>query len=336
MEERLRFGILGGAGIARAAVAPAIEAASNAELVAIGSRDHERTKRAFGAGERIVVTDYESLLADRSIGALYIPLPNGLHAEWALRAAEAGKAVLCEKPLALNEEEGKRLAARCRELNVPLMEAFMYRSHPQHKRVAEIVQSGEIGDVVEVRAHLAVNIMDPPDRNNVRFDPALGGGSILDMGCYTVSICRMIFGEEPADISARAHVDPRFGVDISAAALLTFPRDRMGVVSCSFAGNSQGSYVVVGRKGVIEVPRAIIPGLGSRVGEAVIIVADGDGRRREEVVAPIDQYRLMVEGFSAAVLGGRPVPLPPADSIANMRVLDAWSHSAANGTRVKI
>jgi D-xylose 1-dehydrogenase (NADP+, D-xylono-1,5-lactone-forming) len=212
----------------------------------------------------------------------------------------------------------------------------MYRFHPQHQRVRKILNSGEIGDVVEVRAHLAVNIMDPPDATNVRFMPELGGGALLDMGCYTVSICRLLFGDEPLAVTASWQVDPRFGVDVSAAGVLEFAGGRTGIVSCSFLGNSQGSYSVVGRNGIIEVPRAIIPGLGSRLGEALVIVADGDGKRREEVIEPVDQYRLMIESFSDAVLGKQPVPIHPDDSVRNMQVLDALARSAREGIRVVI
>ncbi len=121
--------------------------------------------------------------------------------------------------------------------------------------------------------------MSPADPRNVRFIPDLGGGSLLDMGCYTVSICRMMLGMEPLSVLGSWHVDPRFDVDVSAAAVLDFPEGRRGVISCSFLGNAQGSYTVVGRSGAIEVPRAIIPGLGTRVGEALVILADADGRR---------------------------------------------------------
>ena len=156
------------------------------------------------------------------------------------------------------------------------------------------------------------------------------------MGSYTVSICRLVFGDEPVAVTASWQIDPRFGVDISAAGILESAGLRTGIVSWSFLGNGQGYYSVVGRRGVIEVPRAIIPGLGSRLGEALVIVADGDGRRREEVLEPVDQYRLMIESFSESVLSRRPVPIHPEDSGANMRVLDAIARSAREGVRVAV
>ena len=336
MPKRVRLGVLGGAGIAKAALFPAIGAARNAELVAVGTRDPERARQSLDLGSDVRLVSYESLIGDPNIDAIYVPLPNALHAEWSLKAAEAGKAVLCEKPLALDAAEAERLATRCAALGTPLMEGFMYRSHPQHERVRQILDAREIGDVTEVRAHLAVNIMDPPDAANVRFQPELGGGALLDMGCYTVSICRFILEEEPVAVTCSWQIDPRFNVDVSAAGILEFAGGRTGVVSCSFLGNSQGSYSVVGRRGVIEVPRGIIPGLGSRLGETLVIIADGDGRRREELIEPVDQYRLMIESFSDAVLGQRPIPIHPDDSVRNMRVLDALALSAREARRVVI
>ena len=154
MPERVRFGVLGGAGIAKAALFPAIQAAENAELVAVATRDPERARESLGLEKGVRLLTYEALVTDRAIDAVYIPLPNSLHVEWSLKAAEGGKAVLCEKPIALDAAEAKHLAARCAELGTPLMEGFMYRSHPQHQRVRQILDSGEIGDAVEVRAHL--------------------------------------------------------------------------------------------------------------------------------------------------------------------------------------
>jgi D-xylose 1-dehydrogenase (NADP+, D-xylono-1,5-lactone-forming) len=332
MPKSLRWGVLGTAGIARAAVIPAIKASRNGSLVAVGSRNPAAARNAFAASHAVPFLSYDALIADPEVDAVYIPLPNSHHADWAIRVAEAGKAVLCEKPLALDAAQAARIVARCKQLGVPLMEGFMYRSHPQHARVREIIESGEIGDVVEVRAHLCVDIMNPTDPNNVRFRPELGGGALMDMGCYAVSICRMMLAGEPSRVFAHSYVDPTYRVDVSTAAVLEFPEGRMGVISCSFLGNGQGSYIVVGRKGSIEVPRGIILGLGTRLAEPLLIITNGDGGRREEALPAVDQYRLMIESFADAVLAGTPVPLSPLDSIENMRVLDAIARSGRLGT----
>ena len=254
-----------------------------------------------------------------------------MHLEWAIRAAEAGKPVLLEKPLALNLDEAAKIVEAFERRNVPLMESFMYRFHPQHRRVRELIDLGVIGEVVEVRTHLSVDIMNPPDPANIRMKPELGGGALLDMGCYMISVARMVFAAEPVAVRGWWKRDARFGVDVAAAGVLEFPGKRAAMVSCSFEGFGNGFYSVIGRKGVIEAPRGIIQGLGTRIGEALIIIMDADGRRTEEAIPHFDHYQLIVEAFADAVLNNTPVPLPMSDSLANMRALDAFARIRARG-----
>lgn len=337
MAEKLRWGILGASAIARNAVAPAIRNSRNNVLAAIASRDAARGNAfALQLGIPRTLSSYEALIADPSIDAIYNPLPNSLHAEWSRRAADAGKAVLCEKPLTVTAPEATQLVDDCRKLGRPLMEAFMYRFHPQHVRVRELIAAGAIGEVVEVRAHLSGDQYNPLDPANVRFDPNLGGGALLDMGCYGISICRMIFDEAPASVTGWWRKDDRFGVDATCAGVLEFSGGRIGLISASFAASGSGFYTIIGRNGTIEVPRGIIPGQGKRVPETLIVVSDPLGHRREEHLPAIDQYQLMVEAFADAVLAGRPVPLSNEDSLANMRVLDAFARSARSGRRETI
>lgn len=332
MPAKLRWGVLSTAAIARSAVAPAIKVSTNGVLHAVASRNPSSAEAfARDLGVERVLPSYEALIADPDIDAIYNPLPNALHAEWSRRAAEAGKAVLCEKPLALDAAEAEQLIGDCAAAERPLMEAFMYRFHPQHRRVRELIADDAIGDVVEVRSHLSVNLMSPPDPANVRFVPALGGGALLDMGCYAISICRMIFGETPERVRAWWRKDLEFGVDVSAAGVLEFSGGRVGLASCSFVGGGQGFYTVVGRKGTIEVPRAIIPGQGDRLSETLIVISNAQGERRVEELPAVDQYQLMVEAFADSVLNGAPVPLANTDTIANMKVLDAFARAAASG-----
>jgi predicted dehydrogenase len=333
----LRIGILGAAGIAKVAVVPAIEGSRNARVVALATRDPERgAEWARSLGLALVPASYEAVIADRDVDAVYIPLPNSHHAEWTIRAARAGKAVLCEKPLARTAAEAEAAIRACAESGVVLMEGFMYRFHPQHARVRELIAAGAIGDVVEVQAHLSVDLMSPIDPSNVRFKPELGGGALLDMGCYVVHIARNVFGEEPAAVLGRWTVDPGFGVDVEAAGVLEFSNGRVALVSCSFRGNGQGFYRVVGRRGLIDVPRAIIPGLGERIAETVVTVVDANGAREDMVMPPVDQYRLMIEAFADAVAEGRRQEPTASDSVANMLALDAFAQSAREGRRVRI
>jgi predicted dehydrogenase len=332
MAGKLRWGVLGASAIAASAVGPAIRASRNGTLAAVASRDATRGKAfADRLGIPRVVASYEALIEDKAIDAIYNPLPNSMHAEWSRKAAAAGKAVLCEKPLTVTAAEAEQLVDDCRKLGRPLMEAFMYRFHPQHRRVRELIESDAIGEVVEVRAHLSANLAQPADPANVRFIPDLGGGVLLDMGCYGISIARMIFGEVPTKVRGWWELDEKYGVDMTTAGILEFSGGRIGLVSGSFRADGGGFYTVVGRKGTIDVPRGIIPGQGKRVSETIIIVADPLGRRREEELPAVDQYQLMIEAFADAVLEGRPVPLSNEGSIENMHVLDAFARSARSG-----
>lgn len=330
MADRLRWGVLGAADIARNQVIPAIQGSSNGVVMALASRDVEKGRAmARELGIARVYGRYQDVLDDPEIDAIYNPLPNTLHAEWTIKAAEAGKAILCEKPLAVSAGEAERVAEVCARRGVPLMEAFMYRFHPQNVRMRELLAQGAIGEVREVRASLCVRLMEPPDPANVRLQRQLGGGTLLDMGCYTVNATRMAFGAEPLRVKAWQDIDERFGVDVTTAALLEFSDRRLGLMSCSFRTGDEGWYMVAGSHGTIEAPNAIIPGYGPRLAETTLIIADPNRRRHEERFPPANQYRLMAESFADTVLTGAPVPLPPQDAILNMRVLDAIVRSAA-------
>ena len=332
MTERLRWGVLSTANIARIAIIPAIQTSAFGRVEVLASRDIEKAKDvARSLGIARVVGSYEALLEDPDVDAVYIPLPNAMHAEWTIRAAEAGKSVLCEKPLATSADDVRRQIEACIKHGVSLMEGFMYRFHPQTRRVQELIASGVIGQVREVRAHLSVNIMRTLDSANIRYRDTLGGGALLDMGCYTVNISRMIFGREPERVVGRMLVDPNLGVDTRAVAILEFA-EGIGVISCSFAADGQGSYTIVGTEGTIEVPRGILPGLGTRVAEGLVVVIDPNGSRREELFEPANQYKNMVDAFAEAVLNKRPVPLPPEDGLNNLKILEALARSSAKNT----
>lgn len=337
MVSRLRWGVLGTAGTARAHVVPAIQASSNGSVTAVAGRDADRSEKFAAAfGIPVVFDGYEALLASPDIDAVYIPLPNSLHAEWSLRALESGKAVLCEKPLAATAGAAARVVDAFAAKNMPLMEGFMYRFHPQNRHVLKLIADGAIGEVREVRAHLSVRIMEPLDPENIRFKSEMGGGSLLDMGCYAINIARSIFGEEPRSVMGSLDIDPALGVDVSAAGILEFEGSRSALVSSSFKAGGQGAYQVIGSKGTIEVPRALLPGMGSRIAEGLVVLVDEDGRRTDTRFDPVDQYRLMVEAFAGSVLAGKPVPYDPRDSVKNLVVCDAIIASHHSGRRVEL
>ncbi len=321
----LRWGILGAANIARRQVAPAIQRSEGSTVVALASRDKERGQTvAAELGIPRVYDRYQDLLDDPDVDAIYNPLPNSLHAEWSIRAAEAGKAILCEKPLARDAVEAAHMARECARLGVPTMETFMYRFHPQNVRVRALIAQGVIGVVGQVRSGFGFR-MHPLDPANVRLQASLAGGALMDVGCYAVNAARLVFGDEPLRATAWRDIDPAFGVDTALSGVLEFPNHRYATVDCSFTSGYSGWYMVVGSEGVIEVPRAFTP----LRDETVIVHTDKNNARREERFAGVDQYQLMVEAFAHSIVAGSPVPWPLDDAVANMRVLDALARSAA-------
>jgi xylose dehydrogenase (NAD/NADP) len=271
---------------------PAIAASSNGSLLAIASRDRARA-REFASRHAVarVSATYEELLRDPEVQAVYIPLVNSVHKEWTLRAVAAGKHVLCEKPLGMNAREVEEMGAAADKAGVLLMEAFMYRFHPRPRAFVN-----ELRNPVHVKASFGFPLKDP---QNVRMKKELGGGALLDVGCYTVSISRWILGE-PDGVAAWAHGGE---VDMTVSALLHFPGGATAAVWASFESPEEQELTVVTKEG------------------------------RERLERPFssrdpDPYRLMVESFGESVLEGRPAVLPISDSVANMRVLDRIAEAA--------
>ena len=292
---RLGWGILGAANIARRAMLEAIAASRNGRVVAMASRDPQRAREMLAPyPEARVFESYESLLADPRIDLVYNPLPNSLHREWTLRALEAGKHVLCEKPIGLNAREAEEMAAAASAAGKHLMEAFMYRFHPAMR---ELVASSR--NAIHVEASFGFKVRDAAD---IRVQSAMGGGALLDVGCYTVSVARWILGE-PDHVVARSTI--RNGVDMTTSALLHFPGGPTAAAWCSL--ESAG------------------------VQELMVITPDDVLRRSPAFNArhdPDDPYQLMVESFADSVIHDRPVEIPLSESIANMLVLDRIAEAA--------
>jgi predicted dehydrogenase len=294
------------------------------DLRGIASRTRERAAEAArDLGLLKAYGSYEELLADREIEAVYIPLPNHLHAEWVKKAADAGKHVLCEKPFAMNAQEAEQAVRHAERKGVLVMEAFMYRFHPQWKRAREIVRSGEIGEVQSVNTIFSYMLTDPTNIRNVL---SSGGGGIPDIGCYAVSSARFLVGREPARVVSLVHRDPKLKTDILTSGILDF-----GVARAVFTVGTQ-SYPwqrvdVLGSGGElsVQIPFNPFPDVPMRVD-----VTTGVGPRTYLSPAA-DQYVEMFEPFSRAVREGGPVPTPPQDAIDNMKVLDALFRSEKSG-----
>ena len=325
----LRWGVLGSANIARKALVPAIGAAVGNDLVAVASRDAATAERfAHASGASHWYADYQSLLDDAQIDAVYVPLPNALHAEWTVRAVEAGKHVLCEKPLATSPAECRRMHAAADEAGVRLMEAFMYRHHPRTQRVLELVHDGAIGELRWVRASFSFTVADPA---NVRLDAALAGGALMDVGCYGVDVARALVGAEPDLAQAHAVWGPS-GVDQTLVGSLRFPNGVVAQIACSLAAPRTETFEVVGREGRIHVSKAFLP--GSEACDAWL--ERGDAAPERLTFEGVDQYRLMVEAFSDAVRDAT-APALGQDGAMNLRSIEGLYASAhAGGVSVPI
>jgi predicted dehydrogenase len=317
----LRWGILSTANIATEKVIPGILAGERCEVVAIGSRDLARGRAvAERHGIARVHGSYGALLADPDVDAVYIPLPNHLHGEWTLAAARAGKHVLCEKPLATTAAEAEQMIEGCREAGVLLMEAFMYRLHPSWVAVRELVASGRIGRLTAVDSWFSYFNDDPANIRNIR---EYGGGALFDIGCYPVNLSRMLFGGEPEGVVATVVRDPGGGVDTLTSGILEFPA---GVASftCTIRAEDDQQVDVYGTKGRISIP---IPfNIPPHLPTQVHVIAGGDPpvapATETLTFAPADPYAVEAGAFAAAVLDGTPVPTPPQDAVANLRVIE--------------
>ncbi|HEX7066411.1 MAG TPA: Gfo/Idh/MocA family oxidoreductase [Bacillales bacterium] len=331
--DKVRWGVLGNANIARKALVPAIKAAGSAELKGIASRQSKKAERAAEElGFDKHYGSYEALLADPEIDAVYIPLPNGLHAEWVAKAAKAGKHVLCEKPAALTAAEAAKMIEECRRHEVLFMEAFMYQFHPQHERVKEIIADGEIGDVRVMRSQFSFAMKDPA---NVRLNRELGGGCLYDVGCYCIHAARYILAQEPSKVYAQAHLDAEFdNVDMTTAGMLSFEKDIQLLFDCSFESFPQENYQVIGEKGNIQVTHPFRPDK-NKDGKARIYITTEDGEKREESI-PGEAYALQVEHFSQCVLDGTEPVYSGEQTIQNMKVIDACYESIRSGETVEL
>lgn len=330
MDRRVRWGVLGCAGIAAKAFIPAVLASRNGVPAAIAARDPSRARAwADRFGFARAAATYAELVADPDVDAIYNPLPNDLHAPWSVRAMEAGKHVLCEKPLALDAAEAAAMAGAAGSAGVLLMEGFMYKFHPQIDRALGLVRSGGLGAVRSVRSSFTFRFAR--EGANYRWSPAMGGGAFYDVGCYTVSAARLFLGDEPVSAFARARIDPATGVDMTAAALLEFPDGRFALCDASFESAFQSRLTVAGDEGTLRLDRAF-----SAKDFDVAVEVERGGAVERLAVPRADMFRLMIEHFGDAVLGRAPLRVPVSDALANARALDACFASIRTGGPVLI
>lgn len=332
MGEKLRWGVLGAARIADAIV-KGIGLTSNSELAAVASRDSAKGSD-WGKEHSVanVFDSYEELLASDLVDAVYIPLPNGLHKEWSVRAAEQGKHVLCEKPLAADAREVEELIATRDRTGIKIMEAFMYRFHPQTARTRQLLADGAIGEVKIIRASFDFYLRRTHD---VRWSKELAGGALMDVGSYCVNVANLLVGGLPSSVTAQAVWTPE-GVDISFAGTLEYPNGTLALIDCSFqVGTTMQQHLEVsGTEGLLRVPRPFSKGPD----DAVITVdkSDNTSPPDEIRVQGANHYHLMVEHFADAVLNEAEPAYTLEESLANTRVLDALKEAAWSGNKIRV
>jgi predicted dehydrogenase len=330
MDRKVNWGVLGCAGIAEKAFIPAVRESRNGVLAGIAARDEARAKAwADRFGFLKSHRTYQELVEDPAIDAIYNPLPNDLHAEWSIRAMRAGKHVLCEKPMAMNALEVRAMIEAAESGGVLLMEGFMYKFHPQIEKTLALIREGKIGEVRAV--HSSFTFHFERDGANYRWFPAMGGGALYDVGCYPISLARLVLGAEPVSVFARARVEPATGVDMTTAALLEFPGGRFAQCDSSFESHFQSRLLAVGTEGTLRLDWAF----SAKDFDTAIEIIKGD--KTEAVRIPqANMFTLMAEHFGDALLGRAPLLYPPEDALDNMHVIDACFESIRTGRAVEI
>jgi predicted dehydrogenase len=329
--EKIKWGILGCANIARKAVIPGILGAENSELYAVASRSKEKAAdfaEEFGAAK--FYDDYDQLLADQEIDAVYIPLPNGLHKEWTIKAAAAGKHILCEKPLSgKNKSEAEEMFAAAQKNKVKLMEAFMYRFQPFVIKLKQMIEEGIIGEIKEIKSNFAFDISDR--EGDIRLNADLDGGALNDIGCYTVNISRYLMGAVPTKVANFFQKETAAGVDLSGSAVLNFEDGRFASLYYSINSYNEQDLEVIGTEGIIR-----ISGFFSKLEDNYFLL-DKEGKVEKISVETGPHYQLELEAFAEAVLNDTEVPLQvETETFANLKVMDAMRRSAAEETVVRL
>ncbi len=330
---KLRWGILGAARV-NERLMPAIVEAANAELVAIASRRPgaaAQTLAQYAPQQQARTYDkLEALLADQEVDAVYLPLANHEHAEWALRAIKHGKHVLCEKPMALTEADIDAIQAAAQRHNVTVMEGFMYRFHPQHDKVRELIQSGLIGEIRSVRSSYSF-MMRPARLYRLAESVENGGGAMWDIGCYAIHSARMFFDEPALSVTAIAKYTDS-GADTATSGIIDFGDGKYAHFDFSFERARRCEYEIIGTKGGIKCHNVwAMPG-----DMPLISWWTEDGEAVEDWLPAANHFRLEIEHFSNCVLNGKAPALPLEDAKANCRIIVAALQSAASGQRVKL
>lgn len=329
-QQKLRWGVISTANIAREKMIPALQASDHNEVYAVASRSQEQAD-AFAKQANIphAYSNYEQLLNDPNIDVIYNPLPNHLHVPWTIKAMEAGKHVLCEKPIGLDVSEVEKLITATQQYpELKVMEAFMYRFHPQWALAKQLIADGEIGKITTIDAVFTYHNVDV---NNVRNQPGIGGGGLMDVGCYCISAARYLLNKEPVQVTAKLTVDDNFGVDIHANGLLDFG-DVQASIYCSMQSEPAQRVYIMGEKGslTIEFPFYQPDNCDAR------LVIKHDRTPEVHQVAGCDHYQKQADALASAINNNAETPTPLTDALANMKVIDAMFKSHQDNSWVSI
>ena len=327
---KILWGILSTANIGLKQVIPAMQMGTYSEISAIASRDIDKARKA--ARDLDIPNaygTYEELLADKNITAIYIPLPNHLHVEWTIKSLKAGKHVLCEKPVAINYKEAKYLLNEVRKYpHLKLMEAFMYRHHPQIQKTKELIDGGVIGDLKNIHSVFTYYNIDP---NDIRNKIETGGGALLDIGCYCISLSRFLFNDEPFRVCGVIERDPELKTDRLTGGILNFTQG-FATFSCSTQLMNHRRAEILGTKGRIEIENPFVP---SAQEPAKILLQTAE-KSQQIRIKKCNQYTIQGDLFSKAILNDTDMPTPLTDAVANMKIIDAIFESAETNSWIMI
>jgi len=320
----MRWGVLSVANIASRRVIPALLVSESEQLVAVASRNPARTQEVLGKRADIqVYDDYAKLIADPQIEAIYNPLPNSLHAEWTIKALLAGKHVLCERPLAMTVEQGTLMVEAARSNQRLLMEACMYRFHPQMFWTLEQVRTGRLGEIRQVRATFSYKLPTQTHANDIRLQAELGGGSLMDVGCYLVNFSRAVYGHPPTAVAARVYRAEEAQVEHVTNAILDFDDGRFAQLEASFVLPTYQMAEIVGEEGSLFLLSPFVTGL-----HETEVILRLEGQTIHQKIQPVDAYRLELEHFGSCVRSGCQPALPLEETLENLATLAAIYQAA--------
>ncbi len=329
-DENVRWGILSTANISNWGFIPAFRQAARGELVAVASRDRATGEDFAGRHEIPQVFDsYRAMLESDAIDAVYNPLPNSLHAEWTIAAAQNGKHVFCEKPLGVDAGEVERMASACADAGVLLFEAFVFKCHPQSHKLRELVADGAIGEMVQMQAHFSFYLERPTD--NIRLNKDLAGGALMDVGCYPITFARYVYDREPVAVTAECRIDPDYGVETHTSMVLDFGGDAHAALVAGFDAAGGRGATILGQQGYIEVPNPYHP-----AEQSSFALHKGEGEEVFSFETGTQPFAPAIEHFNDCLLDGAELMDDAGGAAATMQVIAGALESARTGRRVEL